>query len=275
VTITGLAITGGAVTDPRGQGFGGGIENRGTLTLVDVVVRRNHAYDGAGIFNAGSLRLVRSTLSHHGSGDQGSIQGSGGGLYNTGIATLARSTVSDNVTDYGGAGIVNIGTLTLRRSFVVRNESDFGAPGGLGPGSGGIVNHGRLILVRSVVSENRGYKGGGIGSTGKVVLVTSRVTDNMGLGPGGGIANFGGRVVLRELSRVEGNTSESALPGPGGGGVFNRGRLILRDSSITGNTSTTDPGGGIYNAGDGTVVLRGTSSVTGNTPDDCVGTPAC
>ena len=102
---------------------------------------------------------------------------------------------------------------------------NFGAPGGQGPGSGGIVNLGRLTLVRSVVSENRGYKGGGIGSTGKVVLVTSRVTDNIGLGPGGGIANFGGRVVLRELSRVEGNTSESALPGPGGGGVFNRGRL--------------------------------------------------
>ena len=54
---------------------------------------------------------------------------------------------------------------------------------------------------------------------------------------------------------------------------------MRRSSSVTANTAGT-AGGGIWNDdgpedGVGTVIVRGGSTVTGNTPDDCYGTTAC
>lgn len=63
VTIRDLTVQGGVVTSRTTspgqsiQGRGAGVLDRGTLRLVDVVVRRNHAWEGAGICNAGVLRF--------------------------------------------------------------------------------------------------------------------------------------------------------------------------------------------------------------------------
>ena len=272
------------------------------------------AYTGGGIYNVGTLTLIRSRVSDHGAGypDEAGIpiQGMGGGIHNTGTATLVDSVVPNNITDYDGGGIKDTGTRTLR-SRVSDNGSNYGAPGGQGPGSGGIVSTGELILVHSTVTRNGGSEGGGIGNTGRLILVDSRVTRNSGC-DGGGIGNAGtrrltgstvsdnssfhggggvfngrrGTVVLKGGSRVTGNSSIGSCVGDGcgqgggvftaasGGGILNRGRLTLRDSTVTANTAT-DRGGGLYNRASGTVILRGSASVTGNTPDDCVGTPAC
>jgi hypothetical protein len=54
----------------------------------------------------------------------------------------------------------------------------------------------------------------------------------------------------------------------------NGGPLTLLGTSIRSNVAT-EQGGGIFNIEGTTVTLGGTSSVTRNTPDDCVGTPAC
>jgi hypothetical protein len=78
-------------------------------------------------------------------------------------------------------------------------------------------------------------------------------------------------------STVRGNTS-----GAEGGGIFNwvMGSTVkLIASTITDNTAGTEAGG-IWNyAGPqfapGVVILDASSSVTGNMPDDCVGTTAC
>jgi hypothetical protein len=54
--------------------------------------------------------------------------------------------------------------------------------------------------------------------------------------------------------------------------------LELWDSVVSANTAVLQ-GGGIWNSTDpvrpGTVFVSGSSSVTDNDPDDCVGTPAC
>ena len=306
VTLRHLVLTRGRA---RSGYQGGGVINRGTLTLVDSLVTKNDgAYLGGGIYNIGTLTLIRSRVSDHGTGyphhEGGTIQGMGGGIFNAGIATLEDSVVSHNATDYDGGGIKNTGTMTLTRSRVSNNGSDFGAPGGQGPGSGGIVNTGRLVLVDSRVTGNGGAQGGGIGNTGSLRLIRSivsgngsatetgggggiyngrrgtvvldggsRVTDNnvsSSSGGGGGIFNGpGGTVTLKGGSRVADNSSNTR-----GGGILNRGSLILRDSTVSANTAT-EPGGGIFNGPSGMVALQGSSSVTGNAPDDCVGTPAC
>ena len=91
-------------------------------------------------------------------------------------------------------------------------------------------------------------------------------------GLGGGIAvedegTIGGTVTLND-STVTGNTAFGL-----GGGIFIAGGsppfpapvVTLNDSTVTGNTAGA-LGGGILN--DGTLIQNGTSSVTGNTPDD-------
>jgi predicted outer membrane repeat protein len=86
--------------------------------------------------------------------------------------------------------------------------------------------------------------------------------------PGGGISNLGTAVLSN--STVSGNTATSD-----GGGIYNRGTLILNNGTVSGNTGR--PAGGIHNsdAYGGAVTLRN-SILAGNTTDtfgpDCSGT---
>jgi hypothetical protein len=64
-----------------------------------------------------------------------------------------------------------------------------------------------------------------------------------------------------------------------GGGIGNLGDLTLVDTVVRENRAR-EVGGGIYNGGLerdplGTLAIDGASSVRDNTPNDCVGTPAC
>ena len=109
------------------------------------------------------------------------------------------------------------------------------------------------------MTRNSGSEGGGIGSAGTRRLTGSTVSGNSskGVNSGDGCGQSGG-----------------VFTAASGGGILNRGSLTLRDSTVTANTAT-DRGGDIFNRASGTVTMRGSASVTGNTPDDCAGTPAC
>jgi predicted outer membrane repeat protein len=250
VTLRNLVITHGVPVQypyPNFSAMGGGISNQGALALVDSRVTENHAYGGGGIYNVGTLNLIRSTISGHGNinplNDGGDpLEGPGGGIWNTGTATLVDSTVSDNHSEHGGGGIYSTGRLRLQGSTVSGNTT-------------------------SAVSGD----GGGITNLGALTMVDSRVTGNRAAdGLGGGIFNGRrGSVSLRLGSSVTDNMSFRS-----GGGIFNRGTLAVRHSSVTGNIAGAS-GGGIRNTSTGTVVLDAAASVSDNTPDDCVGTPAC
>jgi hypothetical protein len=77
---------------------------------------------------------------------------------------------------------------------------------------------------------------------------------------GGGIANYGGRVVLEGASRVSGNAAEN------GGGIWNAGTLVMRDRAVVarnGARGFLGVGGGIYKAR-GVLRMRDSSSVRRN-----------
>ncbi len=197
----------------------------------------------------------------------GAAEGYGGGILNYGTLTLTDSVVRGNMAMEGsGGGIANLGTLTLNDSVVRGNT---------GYNGGGILNWGTLNLTGSVVRENRAVEGGGGGIVNvrgsTLTLTGSVVRDNRAV-EGGGIANEYGTVTITE-SVVRGNRADK-----NGGGIANSGTLTLRrSSSVTDNTAGTH-GGGVWNQteyGVRTVILRGGSSVTGNSPDDCYGTTAC
>ena len=161
----------------------------------------------------------------------------------TTIATLtirgagAEATTLDADGD-GSAVVVDQGQIVAIHGMTIT--------GGSADRGGGVYNRGFLTLADCVVTNNdtgaEGIGGGGIFNDdfAELVLNSTQVSDNTTLqGRGGGIWNFGGTVSLREFSSVTGNSAAEA--------------------------------GGIFNEGGNNLSIDSSSSVTGNTPNNCVG----
>ena len=130
----------------------------------------------------------------------------------------------------------------------------------------------RLTIRNGSVHDMGGdHEGGGIWNRGVLRVEGSRIVRNSAVF-GGGISNYR-RLTLVD-TMVARNTASS------GGGIYTAGVLTLVDTTITGNAAGEHggaAGGGIYNADwIGWVnELQGTSSVSGNTPNQCEGTDVC
>jgi hypothetical protein len=131
---------------------GGGIFNRGTLTVTNSTVSGNAARGmpgkGGGILNLGTLTVTNSTVTGNSvSGAFGA--GWGGGIENQGTAAVNNSTVSGNSATAGGGGIFNLqGSVTINNSTVSGNSVHFAGDGG------GIA--GTVTLQNSIVASNSG-----------------------------------------------------------------------------------------------------------------------
>jgi CSLREA domain-containing protein len=133
-----------------------------------------------------------------------------------------------------------------------------GQPGAGGYG-GGAFNTGHLLVSNSIVTANRATAGGGIANAGGTVLLrNSNVTGNHApFYGGGGIQNGGIRNVAGTVeviaSTVAGNVS-------GGDGIANDGgTAAVTGSTLSGNKAGQSPGGAIANYGPLTL-LRDTLS---------------
>jgi hypothetical protein len=234
----------------RGVGAGATLTGRWDGTVVEV--------------KRGSTSTVRGLKIWH--GDAGWGDWYIGAILNRGRLTLIDADVTDN--GYEGA-ISNQGYLLVIDS-VVRHE------GCEGCGGGAISNSGWLIIRASTLVNNGAGEGGAIANwpSAKARLVDSVLTGNSSGYRGGAIANHGRLTLIR--STLSGNMSWYQ----GGGAVWSQGTsqapatVRLIDTTITANEAG-DLGGGILNGRYSTVSLEGSSSVTGNVPDDCIATPAC
>ena len=133
LTLTNCTITENAFRESQptnNVGPGGGIYNRGRLTVTNSEISRNMA-------------APRSGLSDH--------NDNGGGICNSGLMTITNCEIFENGAPVGG-GIANRsgGTLVVINSKISDNGSS-------GLGSGGISNKGTLTLTNSVISGNDGF----------------------------------------------------------------------------------------------------------------------
>jgi CSLREA domain-containing protein len=120
-----LVVRNSTISSNRAVRTGGGIDNAGTSSLVDVTISGNSSDEGGGIFNDGSLSLTNTTLNNNESFK------TGGGLDNSGDSTLTNVTIDNNTTQgkNGGDGIFNDGNLTVLngtirgKTTVVVNEN--------------------------------------------------------------------------------------------------------------------------------------------------------
>jgi hypothetical protein len=177
--------------------------------------------DAGGINNNGTLTLINSTVSGN-SADYGDLAYGGGVTNYEGTLTLINSTVSGNSAARGG-GIYNYGgTLTLTNSTVSGNT----ATGDLASGGGISHGGGDLTLINSTVSGNTAYSGGGIHSGGTPTLINSTVSGNTATS-GGGINYSGTGTLMLISSTVSGNSAAE------GGSIRNlRGTVTLTNTLV-------------------------------------------
>ena len=206
-------------------GNGGGILNKGALTLEDVVVTENQT-------GQGDLGMNGPLEGDGGSGGRG---GSGGGIFNEPGAnlTIRESTISKNLTGNGGRGGDGGEGLNAIGHFA---DGGDGGHGGASGDGGGIYNAGSLLIEDSTISGNftgRGGEGGtGAQGTGEV---EERSPGKGGDGGDGG--NSG-----KQYDKNSGYETEALK---GGGGIYNAGSLTMLDSTISGNgTGAGGTGGG-------------------------------
>jgi len=168
VTISGLAITNGHVTDD----WGGGVYNdHAIVTISNCALTGNSAsLGGCGIFNSGrnsgsaTLTVINSTLS----GNSASGAGAGSGINNSGFLgsaalTIINSTLSGNSGVALGGGILNDGngnsssaTLTIINSTLSGNSAS--------AGGGGIYNYGAFSGRATLTIGNSVLNAGDLGA---------------------------------------------------------------------------------------------------------------
>jgi CSLREA domain-containing protein len=224
-------------TDPAFRIFR--IDSGVTVTLTNLTIQGGKPPGpggaGGGIVNRGTLELTNCTVSGN-SAAQG-----GGGIDNFARLTLRHSTIASNT----GTGIFNYtnGTLTLRQSTVAHNSLGIGNSGG------------DVVLTRSTVSENLGA--GIFTRRGRVTLTEARIVANNGSGISAALA-----FVALTNTTVARNT---ALRG-GGIAAFGGSRITIANSTLVGNSSTTDGGGILTSVGlrAGIGVTLTNSTVSGN-----------
>jgi CSLREA domain-containing protein len=258
-TLANLTITGGRTRDGSAGADGtassvdgqpgadsedgGGIDNDGTLNIVNSVITGNAT-------GQGGLGGTGSTGSVCGGGGMGGSAGGGGGIHNSGEVTLTRVTLTDNSTGDGGAGGGG-GSKTSAGAGCAAGPSGSGGDGA------GILNQGSLTLVASTVSDNRTGNGGAGGAGGSGTPGRSGGVGGDG-GSGAGIAS-----TFNPLT-VSGSTISGNLTGNGGaGGRGGQGT----DGAAGGDGGSGGLGAGIWSDGIGTGSVLN-STVAANTAGD-------
>ena len=232
----------GNTLEVRGRCVGQVLINGKSLTLIGIGKHRSGMaalVGGVAVTFSGTVTLRDLLITSGGTSPGGGIGNDGG------IVTLSGSTQVTGNSSVSGGGIRNIGgTVTLNDTVQVNsNTAVFG--GGIYNDRGVVTLNGAAVVNGNTATSTT-FAGGGILNDQGVVTLngTAQVNDNTTSGSGGGIYN---------------------VPGLVAGGV-----VILNDSAEVENNSAGGPGGGIFNDG-GTVALNGSSSVSGNVPDDCFG----
>ena len=175
MTLSGSTVS--SNTTSGYDGFGGGIDNTKSLSLISCTVVGNTANSGGGIENYGAMVLTGSTIA----GNTARGFGTGGGIDNIGTATVNNTTLSGNTASIGGgvydfgAAIAPFPTVTLDNCTVAGNSSTFG--GGIGDSNVNSV----VTLNNTIVAMNTG------GDISGDVSGQSNLVDNAGTA--GGLKN--------------------------------------------------------------------------------------
>jgi hypothetical protein len=209
-SISGLTIADGDVS-----GSGGGLYNKGNVTLTNVTVSSSTASgNGGGLYDGGVMTLTNVTLT-------GNSAGSGGGLQedNNGTLMLTDCTVSGNTGVFGGGIWLHTGAATMTGDTMSGNHGAYG---------GGVRNSdGTLTLTNCTLSGNSATSNGaGISNIATTTVINCTVAGNSAAHDGGGIE---GTVTLGNTIVA---TNTASIAGPDADGT-----VTSKGDNLIGNTS--------------------------------------
>ncbi|HLF25435.1 MAG TPA: choice-of-anchor Q domain-containing protein [Anaerolineae bacterium] len=244
-------------------GYGGAIwvgENA-QLTLRDSAFVGNLAHFGGALYASpnGVLTLSGTTTgslfttqlqfnSNAATEDGGAIYNKGNLTANNILLTVNRTPTQTLLAGYGG-GIYSDGALTLTNGLLQGNQGRFG--GGLFVGNSA-TNIQAVIDRVSFISNLSGSLGGGLytNSDTTAITVTNSVFDRNTAASGGGLARFNAGLRVFNSSFTQntamsgGGLSLNAGPAPSSGPYVH-----VQSVTVSGNTATSNQGGGVYNSG--------------------------
>ena len=240
VTLSGVTVTGGRTPDsPVGPSIyeivpvpnGGGIINKGSLTIDHSVIQGNRTGDGGNGHPA----------QPEGAGGSAGSGGSGGGIYNNDGASLNinASVIKNNLTGSGGTGATGGNGVGGLGHFP---NGSAGGTGGYGGSGGGIYNSntGSVLINNSTISGNGVGRGGDGGMGGMGAGATPTGTGSFfgaGTGGDGGDGGNGGR----QYRKDQGTFWDYTL---GGGGIYSLGTLTVTNTTISDNGTGAGGNGG-------------------------------
>lgn len=282
-SISGLTIRDGRTTNgtsfsspniSAGSGdHGGGLYNRGTLTLNACVITANSTGNGGDGSRGKDGEHGNPFGGNGGAGGDGGYGGYGGGIFNMGTAMINACLFSSNSTGYGGAGgrggVGGFGGPDCPYYWVYcHGGAGYAGAGGSG-GSGGAIWHGQgTLTINACAFENNSCGTGGAGGEKADSALGADFQGAPGAGGcGGGIGNNGGLTISASTfngnsAGVRGTDTNSIVPGGNGGGLFNKSNSIVSVSACTFSGNSSENGGGIFNTGLLSVV---SSTIANNT----------
>lgn len=211
--LDGFSITNGlGALEPGGTRNGGGIAIADSSpTIVNNIIRENHAERGGGIMCSGSSSLISNNTFTQNTAE------SGGGIFNYNKATpmISGNLIEENASTATAGGINTVGAHPVIMGNLIKgNTVAFGGDGG------GMSFHLR--------SDN--------GAVINNVIVANAVP----LGAGGGIYCF------QSSPKIEGNIIAGNICFTGGGGI----RISWKSNNVIANNTvvnnTASEGGGIW-----------------------------
>jgi putative cofactor-binding repeat protein len=233
-----LTLNACSVTNNResARSFGtGGIYSGGVgadVILTDSLVDGNVS-DSYAIDSAGSLTLLRSTISNNADGNPNLSLATSGFFAHSLVMT--DSTMTNNVATRGGNTAI-VGTATVTDSLIANN---------VGTGIVVLGNGYMHVFSGSTITGNTSTgltgRGGGIVSEGDTEITNCTISGNDAVAGGGGIYVFDGWFQVTS-STITGNVVDGSLA-QGGGGIlidarFDH-RVLLRNTIVAGNASAT------------------------------------
>ncbi len=248
VSIDGALIRGNISTGGSSTGGGGIYQQAGSLSLSDVRLEENEAFNGAGILQTGGTLTISDSVIARNQANSPNV-GGGGGLYLSGGDThLTRVQVLDNQASGSqtwGGGLYSQNWLTVSQSTFSGNHARRG---------GGVAISTSLPssqLSHVQILGNTAVEGGGVflAYQASVSFDHGRIADNSAVLFGGGLyINNTEPTELSYLS-VLGNSAQQ------GGGIYvadvtgfnSSSNIVMTGVDISYNSVTTN-GAGLYNA---------------------------
>ncbi|MBB5780515.1 hypothetical protein [Nonomuraea jabiensis] len=226
LTLIGVTIRGGAAFIDGVTLVGGGIINRGTLSLKFSRITHNSAQsEGGGIFgDRRSLTLLyRSAVTDNSVGfsrPSATARGltalrgegeaaSGGGILVLGTLKAIDSVFSGNSALTFGGAIRNDGVASLTDSTVTNNQAR--------SSGGGVSNAGTMEIKKGKIIRNRATSSGGgfaDSTTSQTRIIDSLITRNIAGERGGGIFSVRGDISLLRTSVIKNTPNECVAPTP-------------------------------------------------------------